>query len=104
MFERTGRGVTPTANLLRREADIAVRMVRPAQSSLIARKLADLPIVAAAHRDYLALPATQFALRTDDQAAYGRLVAAGAGIGFVAKYNIPHWPGVVALPAALAPA
>jgi DNA-binding transcriptional LysR family regulator len=45
-------------NLLRREADIAVRMVRPAQSSLLARKLADLPIVACAHRDYLARAGT----------------------------------------------
>ena len=36
-----------------------------------------------------------FALRTDDQVAYGRLVAAGAGIGFVAAYNIRHWPGVL---------
>jgi len=117
------------SNLLRREADIAVRMVRPAQGSLIARKLAEIPIIAAAHADYLAragtprLPADllrhrligydrddtivrgyaalgvalqpqSFSLRTDDQVAYGRLVAAGAGIGFVAKYNIAHWPGV----------
>jgi DNA-binding transcriptional LysR family regulator len=116
-------------NLLRREADIAVRMVRPVQASLVARKLAELPIVAAAHADYLARAGTprnpadllqhrligydrdetivrgfaalgvaltreQFALRTDDQVAYGRLVAAGAGIGFVAAYNIAHWPGV----------
>ena len=119
-------------NLLRREADIAVRMVRPAQASLIARKLGEIPIVAAAHADYLARAGTprepadllrhrligydrddtmirgfaalgvpvareQFALRTDDQVAYGRLIAAGAGIGFVAAYNIGHWPGVVAL-------
>ena len=41
------------SNLLRREADIAVRMVRPAQASLVARKLADLPIVACAHESYL---------------------------------------------------
>ncbi len=41
-------------NLLRREADIAVRMVRPAQSSLIARKLGEIDIVAAAHASYLA--------------------------------------------------
>jgi DNA-binding transcriptional LysR family regulator len=117
-------------NLLRREADIAVRMVRPAQASLVARKLADLPIVAGAHESYLARAGTprrpeelrqhrligydrddlllrgfaglglpiareQFALRTDDQLAYGRLVAAGAGIGFVAEYNLRHWPGVV---------
>lgn len=120
------------SNLLRREADIAVRMVRPAQGSLLAKKLGDIPLVAAAHRDYLAragtprrpedlaqhrligfdrddsiqrgfaqfgLPLTRehFALRCDDQVAYGQLVASGAGIGFVARYNIRHWPGVVAL-------
>jgi DNA-binding transcriptional LysR family regulator len=119
-------------NLLRREADIAVRMVRPVQTSLIARKLGDVEIVAAAHRSYLARAGTprdarelaqhrligydrddtiergfarmnmalahdRFGVRTDDQVAYGRLVAAGAGIGFVARYNIRHWPGVVAL-------
>ena len=117
------------SNLLRREADIAVRMVRPNQGTLIARKLGEVPIVAAAHDDYLARAGTprapadllrhtligydsdevivrgfaalglpiareQFALRTDDQVAYGQLVAAGAGIGFVAAYNVPHWPGV----------
>ncbi|MBK7063107.1 MAG: hypothetical protein IPH51_22800 [Rubrivivax sp.] len=115
------------SNLLRREADIAVRMVRPAQASLVARKLGDIAIVAAAHRDYLAragtprvpadllrhrligfdrddamlrgfaamgIPVTRdaFALRTDDQVSYGRLVAAGAGIGFVAGCNIAQWP------------
>ena len=119
-------------NLLRREADIAVRMVRPLQGSLVARKLADIPIVAAAHESYLARAGTprrpedmlghrligydrdetivrgfaamgmvlareRFALRTDDQVAYGRFVAAGAGIGFVARYNIDHWPGVQVL-------
>ncbi len=41
-------------NLLRREADIAVRMVRPVQQSLIARKLGEIEIVAAAHKSYLA--------------------------------------------------
>jgi DNA-binding transcriptional LysR family regulator len=45
----------------------------------------------------LVLPREQFALRTDDQMAYGHLLAAGAGIGFVAEYNIVHWPGVTAL-------
>ena len=119
-------------NLLRREADIAVRMVRPQQGSLVARKLAEVEIVAAAHQSYLdragtprrpqdllahrligydrdetiirgfagmglSLQRESFALRTDDQAAYGRLVAAGAGIGFVARYNIRHWPGMVTL-------
>ena len=119
------------SNLLRREADIAVRMVRPAQESLVAKKLAEIPIVACAHKSYLkragtphvpadllqpqhrligfdkdtaiirgfaqlGLPITRehFALRTDDQLAYGRLIAAGAGIGFAADYNLRHWRGV----------
>ena len=117
------------SNLLRREADIAVRMVRPAQGSLVARKLGEIGITACAHSSYLqragtprkpadllhhrligydrddtiergfekmgfALPHEAFALRTDNQLAYGRLVAAGAGIGFVAAYNLRHWPGV----------
>lgn len=114
-------------NLLRREADIAVCMVRPSQGSLVARKLADLPIIACAHERHLALAGTperpedllkhrligfdrddtilrgfaamgmtvgrkQFALRTDDQVAGGRLIAAGAGIGFAARYQLRHWP------------
>ena len=41
-------------NLLRREADIAVRMVRPRQGSLVTRKLAEVPIVTCAHERYLA--------------------------------------------------
>jgi len=120
------------SNLLRREADIAVRMVRPAQASLVARKLGEIAIVAAAHESYLTRAGTprqpadllqhtligydrddgilrgfaalglpiareQFALRVDNQIVYGRLVAAGAGIGFVAAYNLAQWPGVRAL-------
>ena len=120
------------SNLLRREADIAVRMVRPAQASLVARKLAEIAIVPCAHTSYLARAGTpqkpeqllqhrligydrddtllrgfaamgfavtreHFALRTDDQLAYGRLVASGAGIGFVAQYNMAFWPGVQAV-------
>jgi DNA-binding transcriptional LysR family regulator len=122
------------SNLLRREADIAVRMARPEQASLVARKLADLPIVACAHARYLARHGTpqapaelldaarghtligyerddtilrgfaamgfavergHFMLRTDDQLAYGELIAAGAGIGFSARYCLRSWPGVV---------
>lgn len=117
------------SNLLRREADIAVRMARPHQASLVARKLAELPIVAAAHERYLARAGTprtpadllrhrligydrddtivrgfapfglavsreSFALRTDDQVAYSRLVAAGCGIGFLAAYTLRHHAGV----------
>ena len=121
---------TQLTNLLRREADIAVRMVRPAQASLVARKLGEIGIGAVAHESYLAtrrhaaragrprraharsastrddsilrgfarlglpLAREHFALRTDDQVAYGSLVAEGAGIGFVAHYVARQWPGV----------
>ena len=42
------------SNLLRREADIAIRMVRPDQTSLVARKLGEAAVGAYAHRHYLA--------------------------------------------------
>ncbi|MCJ0766051.1 LysR family transcriptional regulator [Variovorax terrae] len=41
------------SNLLRREADIALRMVQPDQTSLIARRIAKVTLGAYAHRDYL---------------------------------------------------
>ncbi len=41
------------SNLLRRDADIALRMVRPIQSSLIARKVAEISVGAYAHKNYL---------------------------------------------------
>jgi DNA-binding transcriptional LysR family regulator len=41
------------SNLLRREADIALRMVQPDQSSLVARRIGSVPLGAFAHRDYL---------------------------------------------------
>ncbi|MEI7443426.1 MAG: LysR family transcriptional regulator [Burkholderiales bacterium] len=123
-------GSDALTNLLRREADIAVRMVRPDQGSLIARRMGDIPIVACAHRRYLrdapplrtptdlarhrlvgmdrdetirkgfaafGLPLDRdaFAVRTDDQIAYVRLVAEGAGVGFVTPYVLAQLPDVV---------
>jgi DNA-binding transcriptional LysR family regulator len=117
------------SNLLRREADIAVRMIRPQQGSLVARKLADIGVGAYAHAKYLArageprvpedllahrlvgydrdetlikgfatagLPVSReaFALRTDDHIAYGRLVASGTGVGFLAHYTASAEPGL----------
>lgn len=41
-----------TDDLLRREADIAVRMTRPQQDGLVARKLGEVPLGLFAHRDY----------------------------------------------------
>lgn len=40
-------------NLLLREADIAIRMFRPTQLELVTRHLGDVPIVPAAHQDYV---------------------------------------------------
>lgn len=41
------------SNLLRREADIALRMVQPDQTSLVAKRIAKVTIGTYAHRDYL---------------------------------------------------
>lgn len=41
------------SNLLRREADIAVRMVQPDQASLVAKRIGKVTLGAYAHRDYL---------------------------------------------------
>lgn len=43
-----------TADLLRRDADIAVRMLRPAQGALIAQKVGEVQIGMYAHVNYLA--------------------------------------------------
>ena len=42
------------SNLLRREADIAVRMVRPDQGTLVAKKIGSVGVGAYPHRSYLA--------------------------------------------------
>ncbi len=41
------------ANLLQRDADVAIRMFRPTQNDLVARKIADLPLGFFGRRDYL---------------------------------------------------
>ena len=41
-------------DLLRRDADVAVRMFPPTQGALVARKLTPIPLGLYAHRDYLA--------------------------------------------------
>jgi DNA-binding transcriptional LysR family regulator len=41
------------SNLLEREADIAIRMVRPSQSALITRHIGDWPMGMYAHKSYL---------------------------------------------------
>jgi DNA-binding transcriptional LysR family regulator len=55
-FPRVAIEIAPSdsiENLLLREADIAVRMLRPTQLELIAKRIGELPIVATAHASYL---------------------------------------------------
>ena len=40
-------------DLLQRHADIAIRMLRPTQASLIVRRMADMPLGLYAHKDYI---------------------------------------------------
>jgi DNA-binding transcriptional LysR family regulator len=83
-------------NLLRREADIAVRMVRLVQLELIGYDRDD-SIERGFARLGLALPRDRFAVRTDDQVAYTDWSPpAPASDSWRAK-SIRHWPGVVAL-------
>ncbi len=52
-------------NLLRRDADIAIRMVTPSQEELVARKIADIPLAMCATQTYLerrGVPANPFDL------------------------------------------
>ncbi len=75
-------------NLLRRDADIAIRMVEPQQLDLIARKIAELPIGVYATRSYLekhGTPATLEEFRHHVVIGYDRsdLVLRGfASIGY----------------------
>ncbi|MFX8758861.1 LysR substrate-binding domain-containing protein, partial [Acinetobacter baumannii] len=41
-------------DILRRDADLAVRMVRPRQQSLVARRVGAIPVGFFAHRSWLA--------------------------------------------------
>lgn len=45
-------------DLLRREADIAIRMVRPTQDALVARRIGEVPLGLHARADYLAAQGT----------------------------------------------
>ena len=75
-------------NLLLREADIAVRMFRPTQLELIAKRLGELPIVCCAHQRYLdrrGAPDGPEALRGHDLIGFDRsdmLIAAARRMGF----------------------
>jgi DNA-binding transcriptional LysR family regulator len=58
-------------DLLRREADIAVRMVRPTQGALLARRVGAAPLRLYAHRRYLEAHGAPKSLREAGHAAIG---------------------------------
>lgn len=78
-------------NLLLRESDIAIRMFRPTQLELIARRIGELPIVATAHQSYLGArgtPATVEDLFKHDLLGLDRsdlLINAAKGLGLAVK-------------------
>lgn len=78
-------------NLLLRESDIAIRMFRPTQLELIAKKLGELPIVTTAHASYLGAhgtPATPDDLRQHILVGLDRsdlLINAAKSLGFDLK-------------------
>ncbi len=119
-------------DLLRNEADIAVRMARPTQTALVARRLGTVKVGLFAHRDYLKrrgtprdvaelaghdlvgwdrdetamaaikqtgfpVPREVFALRTDNDCAQVRALAAGFGIGGSQVPLAEREPGLVAV-------
>ena len=78
-------------NLLLRESDIAIRMTRPTQLELVAKKLGELPLIATAHQSYLGArgtPAVPEDLYSHDLLGFDRsdlLLNAAKALGFPLK-------------------
>ena len=69
-------------NLLLREADIAVRMVRPTQKNLVTRKIGEVPVQLYAHKTYVkrrGLPRTMAELASHDVIGYDAQSPMGLG-------------------------
>ena len=82
-------------NLLRREADLAVRLARPIQPEVIASKVGDVTLGLYAHRDYLARCGTP---RSASQFAKHDLIGyqdAAATVGRLAEMGLPVDPAKV---------
>lgn len=81
-------------NVLRHDADIAVRMVRPAQDGLLARQVAVIPLGLYAHESWIA--------RQGQPASLAEVIASGSLIGYdrepafiqgLAAVGFPATPG-----------
>lgn len=77
-------------DLLKREADIAVRMTEPGQQSLIARRLGQVELGLHAHRDYLARRGSP---RTQAELAGHALIGFDQETAFLrgARKRLPGW-------------
>ena len=78
-------------NVLRHDADIAVRMVRPAQDGLLARKVAVIPIGLYAHETWIA--------RQGEPASLMEVIASGSLIGYDREPAFIQGLAAVGLPA-----
>jgi DNA-binding transcriptional LysR family regulator len=75
-------------DLLQREADIAVRMVRPSQDQLVARRIGSIAVGLHAHPDYLArrgTPANRAALAGHTLIGYDRMTP-------LVRAALKRWP------------
>lgn len=116
-------GELGVVSLSRREADIALRMFRPSQKGLVARRLAVMHYglygtreyvarTAASDRNYIGFDESQehvpeqrwiaavagarpFALRTNDMAAMLAVVRGGLGLAVLAHAMARHYPALV---------
>ena len=77
------------SNLLRREADIAVRMVRPVQASLLARKIGEVALGAYAHRSYLARAGV---LRQPTDLLQHDLIGSDSGTAILHRFEAMGYP------------
>lgn len=77
-------------DLLQREADVAVRMLAPAQEALVARHVGEVPIGLYAHRDYLARRGTP---ATPQELAGHSLIGFDAELPYLraATQRYPQW-------------
>ena len=72
-------------NLLKREADIAIRMRRPQQEALIARKIGDVPLKLYAHASYVDLRGMPDSF--DD--IYGHVIIGPESVAFYVDFSAP---------------
>lgn len=80
-------------DLLQREADIAIRMVRPTQQQLLARKIGDVPVRLFAHKSYAkrrGVPGSLEELRQHDLIGYDRVPAVFEGVGLAVMRSDFH--------------